>query len=97
MPDRIIHEKTRLGIVCALANHESLTFKELKAILKSSDGNLSTHARKLEAAHYVKCEKTFEGRTPRTTYALTQAGREALERYLGHMEALIRATRPPSR
>ena len=97
VPDRLIHEKTRLGIVCALANSASLTFKELKSILKTSDGNLSTHARKLEDAHYLKCEKTFVGRTPKTTYSLTRAGRDALERYLRHMEAVIQAARPPDR
>ena len=91
--DRLIHEHVRLGIVSALAVNRSLTFNELKALLKASDGNLSVHARKLEEADYIACAKSFEGRTPKTEYRLTAAGRRALERYLNHMEALIRATR----
>ncbi len=91
--DRLIHEKTRLAIVSALAVNSSLTFNELKAILKTSDGNVSVHARKLEEARYITCEKSFEGRLPKTEYALTAAGRRALERYLNHMEALIKSTR----
>ncbi len=91
--DRVIHERMRLGIVSALAVSERLSFNELKALLETTDGNLSVHARKLEEAGYVTCTKSFEGRMPRTQYALTAAGRRALERYLGHMEALIRATR----
>ena len=91
--DRLIHERIRLGIVSALAVSESLTFNELKRLLHTTDGNLSVHARKLEAAQYVKCAKSFAGRVPKTEYRLTAAGRRALERYLDHMEALIRATR----
>ncbi len=91
--DRLIHERIRLGIVSALAVNESLTFSELKHLLKTSDGNLSVHARKLERAQYVKYTKSFAGRVPKTEYRLTAAGRRALERYLDHMEALIRATR----
>jgi DNA-binding HxlR family transcriptional regulator len=91
--DRVIHEHIRLGIVSALAVNRTLTFNELKALLKTSDGNLSVHARKLEDANYITCEKSFHGRTPKTEYRLTPAGRKALERYLNHMEALIRATR----
>jgi DNA-binding HxlR family transcriptional regulator len=91
--DRLIHERVRLGIVSALAVSRSLTFNELKAMLKTTDGNLSVHARKLERAQYVKCTKSFAGRVPKTEYRLTAAGRRALERYLDHMEALIRATR----
>ncbi|HEX9705469.1 MAG TPA: transcriptional regulator [Gemmatimonadales bacterium] len=91
--DRLIHERVRLGIVSALAVNEALTFNELKALLRTTDGNLSVHARKLEDAQYVSCAKSFRGRTPRTEYRLTVAGRRALERYLEHMEALIRATR----
>jgi DNA-binding MarR family transcriptional regulator len=91
--DRIIHERLRLGIVSALAVNESLTFKDLKAILATTDGNLSVHARKLEEAGYVSCEKKFEGRVPRTEYKLTDPGRAALEKYLSHMEALIQGTR----
>src|SRR5215831_15106822 len=87
--DRIIHERLRLGIVSALAANESLTFNELKHLVKTTDGNLSVHARKLEDAGYVSCSKTFEGRTPKTEYKLTAGGRKALERYLDHMEALI--------
>lgn len=93
--DRLIHEKMRLGIVSALATHESLSFNELKRALETSDGNLSVHARKLEDAGYVSCTKTFEDRVPKTVYRLTATGRKALERYLDHMEALIRATRAP--
>ncbi len=91
--DRLIHERIRLGIVSALAVNQSLTFNELKQLLKTSDGNLSVHARKLEEAQYVRCIKSFAGRVPKTEYHLTAAGRRALERYLDHMEALIRATR----
>lgn len=89
--DRLIHERVRLGIVSTLAVHESLTFNDLKALLDVTDGNLSTHARKLEDAGYLACIKGFDGRVPRTEYSLTADGREALERYLEHMEALIRA------
>jgi len=91
--DRIIHERVRLGIVSALAVDGSLTFNELKSLLKATDGNLSAHARKLEEADYLECSKSFEGRLPKTEYRLTPTGRKALERYLNHMEALIRATR----
>jgi DNA-binding MarR family transcriptional regulator len=91
--DRLIHEHIRLGIVSALAVNRALTFNELKALLKTTDGNLSVHARKLEDADYIACAKSFDGRTPKTEYRLTAAGRKALERYLNHMEALIRATR----
>jgi DNA-binding HxlR family transcriptional regulator len=91
--DRLIHEQVRLGIVSALAVNRSLTFNELKASLKATDGNLSVHARKLEEADYIHCTKSFDGRLPKTEYRLTAAGRRALERYLNHMEALIRATR----
>jgi len=91
--DRLIHERMRLGIVSALAVNESLTFNDLKTLMKTTDGNLSVHARKLEEAQYISCTKSFEGRVPRTEYQLTAAGRRALERYLDHMEALIRATR----
>ena len=91
--DRLIHEKTRLAIVSALAVNPTLTFNEVKAILKTTDGNVSVHTRKLEEANYLTCRKSFEGRMPRTEYSLTAAGRRALERYLGHMEALIKATR----
>ena len=91
--DRLFHERIRLGIVRALAVNRSLTFNELKALLKTTDGNLSVHARKLEEADYILCEKSFAGRLPKTEYRLTPSGRRALERYLNHMEALIRATR----
>ncbi|HXE33650.1 MAG TPA: transcriptional regulator [Verrucomicrobiae bacterium] len=91
--DRLIHERIRLGIVSALAVNRSLTFNELKALLKTTDGNLSVHARKLEEADYIVCSKSFDGRLPKTEYRLAAAGRRALERYLNHMEALIRATR----
>ncbi len=91
--DRLIHERIRLGIVSALAVNRSLTFNELKALLKTTDGNLSVHARKLEEADYIACTKSFDGRLPKTEYRLGAAGRRALDRYLNHMEALIRATR----
>jgi DNA-binding MarR family transcriptional regulator len=91
--DRLIHERTRLAIVSALAVNESLTFNELKDLLHASDGNLSVHARKLEDAGYLGCTKSFDGRMPKTEYRLTAAGRRALEKYLNHMEALIRVTR----
>ena len=91
--DRLIHERIRLGIVSALAVNEALTFNDLKALLETTDGNLSVHARKLEEAEYIECSKSFEGRMPRTEYKLTRSGRDALERYLSHMEALISAVR----
>ncbi len=91
--DRVIHERLRLGIVSALSVNESLTFTELKKILSTTDGNLSVHSRKLEDAGYVVCEKRFEGRLPRTEYRLSEKGRAALDAYLTHMEALIKATR----
>src|SRR5882672_9228984 len=91
--DRLIHERVRLGIVSALAVNDTLSFNDLKRLMKATDGNLSVHARKLEEAEYIQCSKSFEGRLPRTEYRLTAAGRRALERYLDHMESLIRATR----
>jgi DNA-binding HxlR family transcriptional regulator len=91
--DSLIHHRMRLGIVSALAADESLSFNELKALLETTDGNLSVHARKLEDAQYITCTKRFEGRRPKTEYQLTEAGRRALQRYLDHMEALIQATR----
>ena len=89
--DRLIHERIRLGIVSALAANTSLTFNDLKKLLKTTDGNLSVHARKLEEAKYIVCTKSFEGRMPRTEYTLAPAGRKAFEKYLDHMEALIQA------
>ena len=91
--DRLIHERLRLGIVSALAVNEQLTFNDLKRLLQTTDGNLSVHARKLEDAHYVTCDKTFEGRIPRSEYRLTAAGRRAFEKYLSHMESIIKAVR----
>ena len=91
--DRLIHERLRLGILSALAVNESLSFNDLKKLMQTTDGNLSVHARKLEEANYIACTKSFEGRVPKTEYAITPNGRRALERYLDHMEALIRATR----
>ena len=91
--DRLIHERIRLGIVSALAGVDALSFNELKGLLKTTDGNLSVHARKLEQAQYVAVRKYFEDRVPKTEFRLTATGRRALERYLDHMEALIRATR----
>ena len=91
--DRVIHERMRLAIVSALAVSPTLSFNELKRSLDMTDGNLSVHARKLEDAGYVACTKSFAGRLPKTEYRLTAAGRRALEKYLDHMEALIRATR----
>ena len=95
--DRLIHERLRLGILSALAVNNTLTFNELKKLLSTSDGNLSVHARKLEEAEYVACEKSFEGRMPKTEYRLTSAGRKALERYLDEMESLIKSTRNPKK
>jgi DNA-binding transcriptional ArsR family regulator len=91
--DRLIHERTRLAIVSALAVNASLTFNDLKNLLRVTDGNLSVHARKLEDAGYVDCAKSFDGRVPKTEYRLSASGRRALEKYLDHMEALIRVTR----
>jgi len=92
--DRLIHERIRLGMVSALAVNESLSFNDLKKLLKTTDGNLSVHARRLEEAEYVFCEKSFVGRVPKTVYRLTATGRQALERYLDDMEALIHSMRP---
>lgn len=91
--DRLIHERIRLGIVSALATNDSLSFNDLKRVLKTTDGNLSVHARKLEEAQYISCVKFFEGRVPRTEYRLTAAGRRALAEYLDQMEEWIRVTR----
>lgn len=93
--DRLIHERVRLGIVSALAVNETLSFNDLKKLLKTTDGNLSVHARRLEDAGYVTCTKSFRGRVPHTEYRLTPNGRRALERYLNHMEALIQRVRAP--
>ena len=93
--DRLVYERVRLGILSALAVNPTMTFSELKQLLKTSDGNLSVHARKLEDAGYVSCKKSFEDRLPKSEYQLTARGRRALERYLDHMEALIDATRSP--
>lgn len=91
--DRLIHERLRLGIISALAANESLTFSDLKRLMNTTDGNLSVHARKLEEAGYISCAKFFEGRLPKTEYKLTDAGRSALEKYLSHMESLIKQMR----
>lgn len=94
--DKLIHERLRLALVSALAVRDKLSFNDLKAALRTTDGNLSVHARKLEDAGYISCTKSFEGRLPRSEYSLTRAGRVALDRYLGRMDALIRATRAGS-
>ena len=91
--DRLIHERMRLGIVSALAVNERLSFNDLKSLLRTTDGNLSVHARKLEEGGYIRCDKSFVGRLPKTEFRLTPAGKRALERYLDHMEAIIHATR----
>jgi len=91
--DKLIHEPLRLGIVSALAANEKLSFAELREMTRATDGNLSVHARKLESAGYLSCKKTFRGRTPRTEFRLTAKGRKAFERYLDHMESVIRAAR----
>jgi DNA-binding HxlR family transcriptional regulator len=91
--DRLIHERIRLGIVSALATNDSLSFNDLKRVLKTTDGNLSVHARKLEEADYISCVKFFEGRVPRTEYRLTPTGRKALAEYLDQMEEWIRVTK----
>ena len=91
--DRLVYERIRLGILSALAVNDSMSFSELRKLLDTSDGNLSVHARKLEDAGYLRCRKRFEGRTPKTEYAISAKGRKALERYLAHMEAIIQATR----
>jgi len=91
--DRLIHERVRLAIVSALAVNDALSFVDLKRLLGTTDGNLSVHARKLEDAGYLRCDKSFEARMPKTEYRLTALGRAALERYLAHMEGLIRTTR----
>jgi DNA-binding transcriptional ArsR family regulator len=93
--DRVIHDRTRLAIMSALAVNDALSFNELKALTSTTDGNLSVHARKLEDAGYVLCEKSFAGRTPRTDFRISASGRRAFEKYLDHMDALIKATRKP--
>ena len=94
--DRLIHERLRLGIISALAANDALTFNDLKNLMRTTDGNLSVHARKLEDAGYVVCTKSFDGRVPKTEYKITASGRRALARYLDHMEALIQAMRDRS-
>lgn len=94
--DKVIHERMRLGMISALAANEKLSFSELKSLLATSDGNISVHARKLEEAGYVTCAKSFKGRMPLTEYAITLEGREALNHYLDHMEALIKAMKRSS-
>lgn len=91
--DRLIHERTRLAMISALAANESLSFNDFKVLLGASDGNLSAHARKLEDVGYITCNKSFEGRVPRTDYQLTETGRQALDRYIAHMEALIKVVK----
>ena len=91
--DKVIHERMLLGIISALAANAKLSFTDLKNLLNTTDGNISVHARKLEDAGYVMCEKSFKGRTPLTEYSITTEGRAALDRYLNHMEALIAAMR----
>src|SRR5580704_2032087 len=91
--DRLVYERVRLGIMSALAVQDELTFSELKGLFAVSDGNLSAHARKLEDAKYLTCSKSFDGRRPRSVYRLTTTGRAALNRYLNHVDAVIRATR----
>ena len=91
--DRLIHERLRLGIVSALAVNDRISFNDLKRLLRTTDGNLSVHARKLEDAQYIACDKTLHGRVPKTEYRLTPAGRKALDKYLAHMEAIIRAVK----
>lgn len=91
--DRLIHERLRLGIVSALAVNERLTFNDLKRLLRTTDGNLSVHARKLEDADYISCDKSFDGRVPKTEFRLTPAGRRALEKYIAHMESIIDAVK----
>ena len=95
--DRVIHERVRLGIVSSLAVNGSLTFTDLRDLLGITDGNLSAHARRLEDAGYLECRKSFDGRTPKTEFNLTPTGRDELEAYLDHMEAIIQATRDDSR
>jgi DNA-binding MarR family transcriptional regulator len=89
--DKLIHERLRLGIISALAANKTLSFTDLKNLLQTTDGNISVHARKLEEAGYITCEKSFNGRVPLTEYKITKEGKSALERYLNHMEALIKA------
>ena len=91
--NRLIHERLRLGIVSALAVNDRLTFNDLKRLLRTTDGNLSVHARKLEDAEYIACDKSFDGRIPRTEFRITPAGRKAFEKYLAHMEAIIKAAK----
>ena len=91
--DRVIHERMRLGIISALAANEKLSFSDLKRLLNTTDGNISVHARKLEEAGYLTCDKSFKGRVPLTEYSITKDGKKALERYLNHMEALIKAVK----
>lgn len=91
--DRLVHERVRLAVLSSLAVHDRLSFTDLRELLETTDGNLSVHCRRLEEAGYISCRKEFKGRIPRTTYSLTDRGREALNRYLDHMEAIIEATR----
>ena len=95
--DRLLHDRTRLAIISALAVNEALSFAELKALTETTDGNLSVHTRRLEEAAYVTCTKSFDGRVPRTEFAITAAGRRALQKYLDHMEAIIQHARQKAR
>ena len=84
-------------MVSALAVNPSLSFTELRTTTGTTDGNLSVHARKLEEAGYITCTKGYDGRMPKTEFSLTDAGRRALQKYLDHMEAIIRHARPAKR
>ena len=91
--DRLMHDRLRLGIMSALSVNASMSFAELKELLKASDGNLSTHARKLEDAGYIACRKKFAARVPKTEYSLMAQGKRVVARHLEHMEALIHAAK----
>ena len=91
--DRLIHPHTRLAIVSALAANQAMSFNDLKRLLRTTDGTLSVHTRKLEDANYIKCVKSFQGRMPHTEFSLTPDGRAAFEKYISHMEAIIEAAR----
>jgi DNA-binding HxlR family transcriptional regulator len=91
--DRLMHDRVRLGIMSALSVNASMSFAELKELLKASDGNLSTHARKLEDAGYIACKKKFAARVPKTEYSLTAKGKRVFARHLAHMESLIQAAK----
>ena len=93
--DKVIHERSRLAIMAALAAGDGMTFTEAREVTGMTDGNLSVHARVLESAGFVRVEKRFVGAKPQTTLALTAAGRAAFRKYIEQLEQVVLQTRKP--